>query len=118
VNVSDPLIRASVTFLGPGEGGRLSPVRAGYMPHLVVGDPAKRVADLAEDGRTLTESYLGVRVRGHDKTPLSLCQAHALDLELIYAPEVDYSALQSGASFTVREGHIVVGYGQVLEGVK
>jgi hypothetical protein len=120
VNVGAPLIRASVTFLPAGSGGRSSPPCAGpsYRPHLVVGDPPARVAGVAADGRTLTESYLGVRLCGDDKDHLPLGLVHAIGLELIYAPDVDYSALVPGVTFTIREGHVVVGYGHVLEEIK
>ena len=35
-------------------------------------------------------------------------------LALMYYPQVDYAALQSGATFTIRDGPQVVGFGTVL----
>lgn len=37
-------------------------------------------------------------------------------LVLMYFPEVDYSTLEAGATFTIREGGTVVGFG-VVDGI-
>ena len=44
-------------------------------------------------------------------------QEHVLDVDLIYAPDVDYRELVSNATFTIREGGKIVGYGRVLHGI-
>lgn len=110
-----PIITAAVTFLGPREGGRVrSAVDAPtYRPHLVVGDPGQRYAVVDEAG-VATENYLGVHFAGTGRE-LSLCVEHVVQLGLTYSPDVDYSELQPGMTFTIREGPRVVGFGRVLE---
>ena len=112
-----PSISAVVTFLLPEEGGRPTPVRDawGYRPHLVVGDPSQRKA-IVTAGRECTESYLGVGFDGNGAL-LVAGQPHTVTLSLIYFPDVDYSALVAGATFTIREGGFVVGFGHVVEGI-
>jgi len=89
-------IQAVVTFLRPEEGGRRRPVvdSTSYRPHLVV------------EGQ-----YLGVQFTG-DGTILTAGEDHRVTLRLMY--EVDYSALQPGTEFSVREGRRTVGTGRVL----
>jgi translation elongation factor EF-Tu-like GTPase len=115
---SAPTVKASVTFLTREEGGRSTPAIGSktYMPHLVVGDPNQRVAITASDGRTAAEDYLGVRFTGTVDDILVPGRAHAVSLELCYFPSVDYTALKTGAQFTIREGGTVVGFGNVIEG--
>ena len=117
MTVNAPIIRANVTFLSKEEGGRATPVRDTplYRPHLVVGDPMKRRATVASDGRG-DESYLGVRFLGSTDRELTPGRPHEVDLELCYFPSVDYTALSPDAQFTIREGGTVVGFGRVLAG--
>ncbi len=111
---SKPRVTALVTFHLTEEGGRSQPAfdLPNYRPHIVVGDPAQRGALLAEDGRTSEEDYLGVNFTGSGAV-LTLGQQFEVELELAYFPEVDYSGLKHGATFTLREGGRVVGYGEV-----
>lgn len=126
-------IECEVTFLAETEHGpqRWPKMLSGnaYRPHLVVGDPGQRkailrtkqieveLADgtkrLAETDRFIGEEYLGVMFeRGPDSpelgTPLHV------RLSLMYWPAHGYEALTPGATFTVREGATIVGYGTVL----
>jgi len=102
----DCCILAEITFLPLEEGGRLFPPEppwgAGrwYMPHAVV------------EGST---EYLGVRFLDGSRVPAG--KPGRFVLSLMYFPRVDYSALQPGARFTLREGGQVVAMGQVLERV-
>jgi len=116
--VSRSLIEANVTFLSAEEGGRKHPAENGpyYSPHLVVGDPNRRIAILADDNRTLTDAYLGVRFLG-EGGPLKPNQPYDVRLLLIFYPHPGYNALVSGATFTIREGPKIVGYGRVTKGV-
>jgi hypothetical protein len=113
-SATTPRITVDVTFLSSSEGGRSKAARNSpqYRPHLVVGDPAQRVALTAADGRTLLEDYLGVCFAG-DGEELLPGQRYEIDLLLVYAPQVNYDALRPGASFTIREGGRVVGFGSV-----
>lgn len=112
--LAKPRIMAKITFLSPEEGGRSQPAFnfPNYRPHVVVGDPAQRKAVFAEDGRTVDENYLGVNFMGSG-TVMTLGHECEVELELVYFPHVDYSELKRGATFTIREGAKVVGYGEV-----
>ena len=109
-------IQAKVTFLTEHEGGRKRPAWNfdKYRPHVVVGDPEQRRTPLAEDGRTATETYLGVCFDGDGEEMLPGKQ-YVVSLVLPYYGTVEYSDLVSGATFTIREGHRIVGFGEVLE---
>jgi translation elongation factor EF-Tu-like GTPase len=109
-------IAAKVTFLTTEQGGRKHPAwnSRKYRPHVVVGDPTRRQAETAEDGRTLTESYLGVCFDG-DGEEMQQGTEHEVSLLLAYYPAVEYENLVQGATFTLREGGKIVGYGEVVE---
>lgn len=98
-----------MTFLPLDEGGRQHlpgpPFTSQYRPHLVVQSPDIRQADGNED-------YLGVCFLD-GPSEYSAGQADLFILGLMY-PEVDYSALCEGATFTVREGLVIVGFGKVM----
>ena len=110
---STPRIEASVTFLAPSEGGRTRPANNSvrYRPHIVIGDPTQRIAKTAKDGRTLIEDYLGVCFTGNGDA-LEPGRSYNVELDLLY-PDVDYRNVVSGASFTIREGACVVGFGEI-----
>jgi hypothetical protein len=81
------------------------------MPHIVVGDPQQREAVMV--GNSLTEKYLGVWVTD---APDELSPGHASEvtLNLMYWPEEKYTDVNAGATFTLREGPNIVGFGEVL----
>ena len=115
--VAVPVVEVEVTFLLAEEGGRSSAVQldhpdAFYRPHVVVGDPRQRHALVGAD-RVLTEEYLGVQFR---RAPLVLAPGASatVRMDLIFYPNNTYDRLQPGATFTIREGPNVVGYGTVL----
>lgn len=112
-----PSISASITFLTPQEGGRSQNAydSSHYRPHIVIGDPNQRVAVVDGTG-VATEKYLGVQFTG-DNRVLPAGSDHQVTLRLIYFPEVDYSAVISGATFTIREGGAIVGFGRVIRGL-
>lgn len=110
-------IEAEVTFLSTEEGGRSTAVRldhptAFYRPHVVVGDVRQRQAIVGSD-RVCREAYLGVQFR-HAELVLAPGASASVWMDLMYYPTVGYERLQPGATFTIREGHKVVGYGTVL----
>ena len=82
------------------------------MPHIVIGDPQQREALVV--GNTLRETYLGVWVTD---TPDELCPGQTVEmtLRLIYWPEEKYTDVKPGATFTLREGPNIIGFGQVLD---
>jgi len=112
---SIPVVKALVTFLTPQEGGRTGDTFDSdqYRPHLVVGDPDQRAVS-TDDAGTSTEDYLGVQFTGPG-SKLVPGESSSVTLGLVYHPRVDYSALVPGATFTIREGGTVVGYGRVVE---
>jgi len=81
------------------------------MPHIVVQAPDVRSAIIDSDG-VCREPYQGVRfLQGPDGYQLGV--AANVSLELMYYPDDRYEDVEPGATFTVREGKRVVGYGQV-----
>jgi translation elongation factor EF-Tu-like GTPase len=108
------IIEVEATFLTREEGGRsrMPDLGAGrYMPHLVVQTPEVRTAIV--DGKTLVEDYLGVAfVAG--PTPLFAGRSGRFTAELMYHPQVGHETLEVGATFTIREGGKIVGYGRVV----
>jgi translation elongation factor EF-Tu-like GTPase len=116
VMTAQPTIEAEVTFLSPEDGGRAHQpdLSAGvYKPHLVVQPSDVRTAVI--EGGFCVEPYLGVAFISGPVQPTP-GQPSRVTLLLGYHPEVDYGALRDGATFTVREGGKVVGFGQVLRG--
>ena len=73
--------------------------------------PSQRMA--IRDGNRIVEDYLGVMfVGGPDK--MDPGDTAEVKLALMYAPKLPYTDVQPGATFTVREGPEIVGYGVVL----
>jgi hypothetical protein len=107
------VVLAEVTFLPQSEGGRAEIPKltgCGYWPHIVIGDPQQRSAII--DGHQITEHYLGVAfLSGPEVAPAGV--PVEVELALIY-PGENYDAVAPGATFTIREGPRVVGYGRVL----
>jgi hypothetical protein len=108
--ITVPSVRAVVTLLPNLDHGRW-PNRGHYMPHVVVGDPEQREAKVA--GHTITERYLGVWFAdAPDEIPPG--GTAEITLRLMYWPEEKYEELVPGATFTLREGPKIVGFGRVL----
>ncbi len=114
---NSPTIECSVTFLPECEGGRRyafpngSLSGCGYRPHLVVGDPQQRKA-IVDENNVGQEEYLGVAfLKGPEV--IEFGKPLSVQLVLMYHPYVGYAKLVPGATFTIREGGHVVGYGEV-----
>jgi translation elongation factor EF-Tu-like GTPase len=109
-----PTIRANVTLLSRENGGRVTmPMLASgkYMPHIVVQSPDVRT-EKAVNGNVIVDDYLGVRFVSAANEPLP-DQSVECDMEMMYHLTVDYDLVREGASFTVREGGRVIGFGLV-----
>ncbi len=105
-----PTIKSLVTFLDEEHGGRKNlPVlpSSEYRPHIVIQSPDIRTA-------TPEDHYLGVRFLAAP-AELSFQLAYECMLELSYHPRVDYSKASAGATFTIREGGRVIGFGTITE---
>lgn len=109
-----PQVRVRLTLLTKEEGGRGASVhdQSGYRPHIVIGDRRQGGPLIGEHGEG-TENYLGVCFLGAGRV-LELGHQYEVDLALLYYPHVNYDAVVKGAAFTVREGHRVVAFGEVL----
>jgi hypothetical protein len=81
------------------------------MPHIVLGDPSQREA--LRSGNKSIEDYLGVFVREAPNEWLP-GQSAEITLVLMYWPDLKYVDVVPGATFTVREGANIVGFGQIL----
>jgi hypothetical protein len=64
-------------------------------------------------GGAYTEKYLGVMFVGGPKA-LAPGESSDVGLALMGFPEEPYSEVTSGATFTIREGPLIVGFGVVL----
>ncbi len=110
-----PDIEAEVVFLSEHEGRRKSlPGFSGptfYRPHIVMQDRGVRHSTAGTNAQN-SEHYLGGQFIEAPETPIANL-AGSYRLSLMYFPRVDYSAVQPGATFTVREGGRIVGHGVV-----
>jgi hypothetical protein len=106
-----PVVEARVTLLPELSRGRSGLATGQYRPHIVLGPVSQRAA--IREGNCLVEDYLGVMfVGGPEK--IDPGETADVRLALMYAPENPYSAVQKDATFTIREGRFVVGYGVIL----
>ncbi|HLA95630.1 MAG TPA: hypothetical protein VK612_07910 [Pyrinomonadaceae bacterium] len=109
-------IDAEVTFISASNGGRKTlPSILGcvYRPHIVIGDPEQRQPNLT-DGNYIEELMLGVCfVSG--PSIIEFKKKFIAQMGLIYWPSESYDSVISGATFTIREGGTIVGFGRVLD---
>ena len=107
-----PTIRASLTLLPELERGRNTLWRA-YRPHIVIGPPDQREAK--REGNTCVERYQGV-VFMDEYLQIEPGETVAVCMLLAFyqTPDVLYENVVPGATFTLREGPNIVGYGVVL----
>lgn len=110
-----PCATAEVTFLTPEQGDRCAPasLTRQYMPHIVMQSPDIRHAKIDDDGIG-REHYLGVCFLAAPQD-VRCGMPVTVTLGLMYHPRVDYSEVVPGATFTIREGGRVVGYGRVID---
>jgi len=108
--ITVPVVQATVTLLDELTRGRRGLSIGAYRPHIVMGPQTQRVA--IRDGNRFTENYLGVMFVGGPDT-LEPGDSADVRLALMYFPEYPYEEVQPGATFTVREGSLVVGYGVI-----
>ena len=103
-----PSVRATMTML-PDK--MRYPNRARYMPHIVLGDPSQREAVIGPKN-TIAERYLGVVV---SDAPDELVPGESVEvaLQLMYWPEEQYEGVVPGATFTLREGPTIIGFGTI-----
>ena len=105
---------ADVTFIPKSDGGRstlpLLDLDYSYRPHIVLGDPQQREAIM--EGNYVTEHYVGVAFRSTVEQ-IEFNKAFPAKLVLVY-PHPDYAeTILEGATFTLREGAAIIGYGVI-----
>lgn len=114
---AQPRIVAEIVMLSSAEGGRTRGITiepdSRYMPHLAIDDRANRKARTDANNHSL-EHYMGVLFEPALSVTDTATGSGQYPLRLMYYPRVDYSTLQTGATFTVREGGRIVGHGVVL----
>lgn len=108
-----PAIRARVTLLPTLKQARRTLHRA-YRPHIVIGSPDQRTPIM--EGTVCKENYQGVEFLDEQLTiePGQTVEA-TLALMYYHAPAVLYTDVVPGATFTLREGPTIIGFGTVLE---
>ena len=105
-----PIVEARVTLL-PELSHSCRGLNTGqYRPHIVIGPESQRVAIC--DGNHLTENYLGVMFVGGPDT-MEPGDSAEVRMALMYFPEQPYDEVQPGATFTMREGPLIVGHGAI-----
>lgn len=82
-----------------------------YMPHIVVQSPDVRAPKVI-NGNVIVDDYLGIRFLS-GPAQIVRDQASDCEFELMYHPNVSYDSVYEGATFTVREGGKVIGFGVV-----
>jgi hypothetical protein len=110
MDVKVPVVQAEVTLLPELSRGRRLLTTGKYRPHIVIGSQSQRVA--IREGNRLTENYLGVMFVGGPDA-MEPGDTVEVKLALMYFPEEPYNEVQPGATFTVREGPLIVGYGVI-----
>ena len=105
-----PVVEADITLLPTEESGRRDPLvrteNAHYRPHIVLGDLGDRQAIVG--GRR----YLGVEIF-YDREVIRPGESAPVSMRLMYWPAWGYQKVVPGATFTIREGATVVGYGTI-----
>jgi hypothetical protein len=104
-------------YFPPTQGGRTTPPvlvseNGTYRPHIVIGDPMQRNAITVDN--EIREAYLGlVFVSG--PTDVRFGELIETEAALMYYPKPEHSPVVPGATFTIREGPKIVGYGLVKD---
>jgi hypothetical protein len=109
--IAVPVVQAQVTLLPELSRGRRLLTNGQYRPHIVIGPQSQR-ASICE-GNICTEKYLGVMFVGGPEA-INPGESSEVSLALMYFPEQSYDEVTLGATFTIREGPLVVGFGVIL----
>jgi len=105
-----PVVEATVTLLPELSHERRGLGTGNYRPHIVMGPQSQRIP--IRDGNRLSENHLGVMFVGGPET-MQPGDTADVKLALMFHPEYPYNEVQPGATFTVREGPLIVGYGVI-----
>ncbi len=106
-----PVVQARVTLLPELSHGCRLLTTGQYRPHIVIGSQSQpaaiRVANVS------TDNYLGVAFVGGPDS-MRPGETAEVSLALMYFPKLAYEEVTPGATFTIREGPNIVGFGVVL----
>jgi len=92
-------VKADVLFFSSNQGGRFCvPVGDGYAPYLRI---------------VSSEIVFPVRINGMPTVASKFEITYAVELELTYYPQIDYSSLIFGITFELVEGPKVIGNGKI-----
>lgn len=106
-----PVVQAQITLLPELSHGRRLLTTGQYRPHIVIGPQSQREA--TRSGNAFTEKYLGVMFVGGPDA-MSPGDSADVSLALMHFPDDAYDEVQPGATFTIREGPLIVGFGSIL----
>jgi len=106
-----PVVQAQVTLLPELSHGRRLLTTGQYRPHIVIGPQSQRKAIV--EGNVCREKYLGVMFVGGPEA-MSPGESAVVSLALMYSPEESYDEVRPDATFTIREGLLIVGFGVVV----
>lgn len=109
--ITVPVVQARVTLLPELSHGRRLLATGQYRPHIVIGPQSQR-APICE-GNVCTEKYLGVMFVGGPEA-IDPGESSEVSLALMYFPEEPYDEVTPGATFTLREGPDIVGFGVIV----
>jgi len=103
-----PFVPANVTLVPELDHSRW-PNRARYMPHIVIGNPSQRLAQIA-DGNLINERYLGLwftkapdELISGESADVTLCLRLSIALTTTARPVAGYARTSLGAGFPRRE---------------
>lgn len=109
--ITVPVVQARVTLSPELSRGRRGLTTGQYRPHIVIGPQSQRAAIF--ESNVCTENYLGVMFVGGPEA-IAPGESSEVNLALMYFPEEPYDEVTPGATFTIREGSHIVGFGVVL----
>lgn len=109
------VVEADLTFLPPHKGAHSHLNKKlkglGYRPHIVIGDPTQREA-LVGPGNVLLETYCGVAF-SHGPDHIEPTVPYQVRMVLMYWPHEICNPVVPGATFTLREGRNILGFGKI-----
>ena len=105
-----PVAEAKITLLSELSHGRRLLNTGQYRPLIVMGPPTQREAIRERD--RYSENYRGVMFVGGPSS-MEPGETAEVKMALMFFPDDPYSEVQPGATFTIREGPHIVGFGEV-----
>lgn len=108
-----PIVKANVTLLPELSHGRRLLSTGQYRPHVVIGPESQRSAIRDPSTNAYTETLHAVMFVGGPDA-MEPGETAEVSLALMWYPEDTYDEVIPGATFTIREGSLIVGFGRIL----